>query len=149
MCRRIALEGSPSQQVALALSRPKRALRHFRVFAGMLTPLSLEDLAVSSAFPVHNRHGADRIRGRTVDDLRAYSHVDERVPWLVQHAINTSRLEEDARFLTEHLLLVFQFGQIDVDWANLPARHRKIGWIFVQTQRLTPAAFSGLRNMAR
>src|ERR1700733_6371872 len=67
---------------------------------------------------------------------------------LIHHAINTCRLEKNARLLTKNLFTVAQLGQVDVDRTDLSARDRKIGWIFVQAERLAPPAFSGLRNVA-
>ena len=60
------------------------------------------------ARPLHNRNGADRIRWRTIDYLSTDSEVGERVPRFIHQAINTSRLEKNARFLTEHLFMVSQ-----------------------------------------
>src|SRR5438270_1578225 len=102
-----------------------------------------------SALPLHDRYGADRIRWRAIDYLGADREVDERVPRFVHHAINTGRFEEDAGFLAEHLFVFGQLRQIDVDWTDLSARDRKIRRIFVQAERLAPAAFSSLRDMAR
>src|SRR5580692_8544730 len=98
--------------------------------------------------PRHDRNGADRIGRRAIDDLGADRQVDERVVRPIRHAINAGRLEKYAGFLTEHFFVITELRQVDVDWAVLPARDRKIGWIFVQTERLAPPAFSGLRNVA-
>ena len=98
--------------------------------------------------PRHDRHGGERVGRRTVDDLGADGEIDERVVRLVEHAINPRRLEEDAGLLAEHLGLVGQLRQIDIDRTDLPALDRKIRRVFVEAERLAPAAFARLRDVA-
>ena len=57
------------------------------------------------ALPLHDRNGAYRIRRRAIDYLSADREVDDRVPRFIYHAINASRLEKNARFLTKHLFI--------------------------------------------
>ena len=68
--------------------------------------------------------------------------------WLIDHAIDSRRLEEDAGLLGEDFFVLAKFRQVDVDRADLPARDGEIGRILVQPKRLAPAAFSRLRYVA-
>src|SRR5271163_245325 len=94
--------------------------------------------------PLHDRYGADRVRRRTIDDLGADREIDDRAVRNVRHAIDAGRLEKNARLLTKHFFIVSQLRQVNVNRTDLSARDGKIGWIFVQTQGLAPAALSGL-----
>jgi hypothetical protein len=60
---------------------------------------------VTLALPLHDRNSADRIRWGAIDYLSADREVDDRVPRFIHHAINASRLEKDASFLTKHLFI--------------------------------------------
>jgi hypothetical protein len=57
------------------------------------------------ALPLHDRNGANRIRRGAIDYFSTDSEVDQRVPRFIHQAINTSRLEKNARFLTKHLFI--------------------------------------------
>jgi len=60
------------------------------------------------ALPLHDRNGADGICRRTIDYLGTDSEVDDRVSGFVHQAINTGRLEKNARFLTEYRFIFTQ-----------------------------------------
>ena len=98
--------------------------------------------------PRHDRHGADRIGRRAIDDLGADCEVDDGVVRFIHHAVDAGRLEEDAGLLGEDFFVLTEFRQVDVDRADLPARDGKIGRIFIQSKRLAPTAFSRLRYVA-
>ena len=69
--------------------------------------------------PRRDRHSADRVRRRAVDELRADRAVDQRVVLLVGHPVDPRHLEEDARLFGEHLVVLGEFADIDRDRAGL------------------------------
>src|SRR5438552_15327617 len=98
--------------------------------------------------PWHDRHRADRVRRRAIDDLRADREVDQGVVLLVGHPVDPRRLEEDARLFGEDLLVVGQSRQLDVDGSGLAARDGEIRGVLVEAERLAPAALARLRYVA-
>src|ERR1700745_1146667 len=98
--------------------------------------------------PRLDRYGADRIRRRAVDDLRAHGEIDQRVMRLVDHAVDARLLEEDRGLLRKDLLALFELAQINLDRTALPAGHREIRRVLVKTERLAPAALARLRDVA-
>src|SRR6202040_3285854 len=94
------------------------------------------------------RHGADGVSWRTADDPRTYGEVNQRVVLLVQHPENAGGLKDDARLLGEHFLIVRQLRHVDIDGAGLAAGNREIRRVFIETKRLAPSAFPGLRDVA-
>ena len=75
-------------------------------------PEILRDYAVGAASrwcgqlvrPRHDRHGADRIGRRAIDDLGADGEVDDGVVRRIDHAIDARCLKEDAGLLGEDFL---------------------------------------------
>jgi hypothetical protein len=56
--------------------------------------------------PGHDRHDADCVCGRTLNDFGADGEIDERVPFHVWHPVDARRLEEDAGLLAECFFLL-------------------------------------------
>src|SRR6185437_11113449 len=94
--------------------------------------------------PRLDRHGADRVGRRAVDDLRAHREIDQRVMRLVDHAVDARLLEEDRGLLREDLLSFLELGEIDIDRPDRPAGHREIRRVLVEAEGLAPAPFARL-----
>src|SRR5262249_36574507 len=91
---------------------------------------------------------ADRIGRRSVDQFRRNRDIDERVMRLVDDAIDARCLEKDASALGEGFFPRRQLVDIHIDRPGLAAGDGEIRRILRETERLTPAALAGLRDMA-
>src|SRR6185437_3421377 len=106
---------------------------------------AIDSATTSLPGPRHDRHRADGVRRRAIDDLRTDREVDQRVVRAVGYPVDPRRLEEDARLLAEHLVVLGELRQLDGDRADLAAGDGEVRRILVEPQRLTPAALARLR----
>jgi len=98
--------------------------------------------------PGHDRDGRDRVLRRALDDLVADREVDERVPLLIDNAIDVGVLEKHRGTGGVDRLLAGQAGDIDRDRPDLAARDREARRVLGQAERAFDAAGARLADVA-
>jgi len=71
--------------------------------------------------PRHDRHRADRVRWRALDDLRAHPEIDVDIPLRIGDSANACLLEKDAGLLAEGLLPLWQLRDVGCNRSGLTA----------------------------
>src|SRR5579862_4027145 len=84
--------------------------------------------------PWHDRHARYRALRRAVYDLVADREVDERVPFLVDDAINPRVLEKHRGALGIYRFPIGQLAEIDGNRPGLAAGERKSRRVFREAQ---------------
>src|SRR5579864_2274155 len=146
---RMGMDLNPLKSPWPALSRPSTSFYSAKKdFVDDRVKPGHDNLVYVLMAPRHYRHAGDRAVRRAVDDLVADREVDQRIPLLVDDAVDVGVLEEDRGALGIDLLFVRQSGDVGRDRTDLTAGQRKARRVLGQTQAAFDVAGAGLADVA-